>query len=78
MVSMQARRDQARYAIDRGMTHRRACALLSISRCSFYYIPKMPETQGVRPATKDKKLLSLPAQEPDKVHEDAKCLLSGV
>lgn len=43
MVSVQARCDQAQYAIDRGVTHRRACTLLSISRCSLYYDPKMPE-----------------------------------
>ena len=42
MVSVQARRDQTHYAINRGVTHRRACTLLKISRCSLYYDPKMP------------------------------------
>lgn len=43
MVSVQARRDQARYAIKRGLSHRRACALLKTSRSSLYYCHKMPE-----------------------------------
>jgi putative transposase len=42
MVSVQARRDQARYAIERGLSHRRACALLKTSRSSLYYCHKMP------------------------------------
>lgn len=43
MVSVQARRDQARYAIERGLSHRRACTLLKTSRSSLYYCHKMPE-----------------------------------
>lgn len=43
MVSVQARREQAHYAIKRGLTHRRACTLLKISRSGYYYSPKMPE-----------------------------------
>ena len=43
MVSVQARRDQARYAIERGLSHRRACALLTTSRSSLYYCHRMPE-----------------------------------
>ena len=42
MVSVQARREQAYYAIKRGLCHRRVCALLSISRSAFYYSHKMP------------------------------------
>lgn len=41
MVSVQERRRQAFYAISRGLTQRRACALLSISRCSLKYVHKM-------------------------------------
>lgn len=42
MVSAQARREQARYAIKRGLTQRRACALLSTNRSSLNYLPIMP------------------------------------
>lgn len=42
MVSVQARKEQARYAIERGLSHRRACALLKTSRSSLYYGHKMP------------------------------------
>lgn len=42
MVSVQERKEQASYAIDRGISHRRACTLLSIGRTSLYYSPKMP------------------------------------
>lgn len=42
MVSVQARREQAHYAIKRGLSHRRACALLGTSRSSLYYRHKMP------------------------------------
>lgn len=43
MVSVPARREQAQYAVERGLTHRKACALLGISRSGLYYSPKMPE-----------------------------------
>jgi putative transposase len=42
MVSVQARREQASYAIDRGLSQRVACALLKISRSNLYYLHKMP------------------------------------
>lgn len=42
MVSVQARKDQASYAISRGVSHRRACTLLSISRSTLYYSPTLP------------------------------------
>ena len=42
MVSVQARQEQARYAITRGLGHRRACTLLSISRSHLNYVHKMP------------------------------------
>lgn len=42
MVSVQARREQASYAIDRGLSQRMACALLKISRSNLYYSHKMP------------------------------------
>ena len=41
MVSVQARREQAHYAIARGLPHRRACTLLSISRSYLGYQHKM-------------------------------------
>lgn len=43
MVSVPARREQAQYAVKRGLNHRKACALLGISRSGLYYSPKMPE-----------------------------------
>jgi len=42
MVSVQARKEQASYAINRGVSQRRACTLLSIGRSSLYYTSKMP------------------------------------
>lgn len=42
MVSVQARKEQTIYAIKRGLNQRRACTLLSISRSSLTYIPRMP------------------------------------
>lgn len=42
MVSAQARRQQARYAIGRGVSHRRACALIQVSRSNLGYELKMP------------------------------------
>lgn len=42
MVSVQERKSEATYAINRGISHRRACTLFSIGRTSLYYSPKMP------------------------------------
>jgi len=42
MVSVQARREQASYALERGLSQRIACALLNISRSNLYYSHKMP------------------------------------
>src|SRR5579864_1060076 len=42
MVSAQARREQASYAIERGLSQRMSCALLRISRTQLYYDHKMP------------------------------------
>lgn len=42
MVGVQARKEQALYAIKRGLNQRRACTLLSISRSSLTYQPRMP------------------------------------
>jgi putative transposase len=42
MVGVQARREQALYAVKRGLNQRRACTLLSISRSSLTYISRMP------------------------------------
>lgn len=42
MVSVQARKEQASYAINWGVSQRRTCTLLSIGRSSLYYSHKMP------------------------------------
>jgi putative transposase len=42
MVSVQARLEQASYAIKRGLSQRMTCALLKISRSNLYYAHKMP------------------------------------
>lgn len=42
MVSAQVRREQAHYAIERGLSHRQACALLQISRSGLGYEPNIP------------------------------------
>lgn len=41
-MTVQARREQVAYAIERGLSQRIACALLKISRSNLYYSPKMP------------------------------------
>lgn len=56
MVSVQARAVQARFAIERGLSHRRACTLLDISRHSLYYAHKMPVKNG--PVVEEMKELS--------------------
>jgi putative transposase len=47
MVSAQVRREQARYAIERGLSQRRACALLQVSRANLGYVRKMPSKNGI-------------------------------
>ena len=42
MVGVQARKKQVRYAIERGLSQRRACTLLDISRSNLAYKTKMP------------------------------------
>ena len=42
MVGAQARLTQARYAISRGVSQRRACALTDVSRSGLYYTLRMP------------------------------------
>lgn len=46
MVSAQARREQARYAISRGLSQRRACALIHVSRANLGYVSIMPSKNG--------------------------------
>jgi len=46
MVSAQVRRDQARYAIKRGLSQRRACALIGVSRENLSYASKMAAKNG--------------------------------
>lgn len=56
MVSVQARKEQATYAIERGLSQRKACALLEISRTSLVYMPVMPKKD--RPVVEAMKRLS--------------------
>jgi len=42
VVSVQVRLDQARFAIGRGVTQRRACTLMKIARSGLGYQHKMP------------------------------------
>jgi len=42
VVSVQARLEQARYAISRGVSQRRACTLMDVSRSGLYYTLRMP------------------------------------
>jgi putative transposase len=41
-VSAQARQEQVRYAVERGLCQRRACALMRTARSGLYYERKMP------------------------------------
>jgi len=41
-VSAQVRREQAQFAMERGLSQRRACALMQVSRSSLGYTLKMP------------------------------------
>ena len=43
MVSAQARREQVDFAVGRGATVRRACALLQVSRSALRYVSTMPK-----------------------------------
>lgn len=43
MVSVCARRQQVGYAVNRGLSQRRACTLLSVARSSLRYEPRLPE-----------------------------------
>ncbi|SDV50658.1 putative transposase [Chitinasiproducens palmae] len=47
MVSAHVRREQAWQAIRRGLSQRRACALIGASRCNLGYEPKMPAKNGI-------------------------------
>jgi putative transposase len=42
MVSAPARRSAALYAIERGASHRRACALMQVCRSTLKYVPTLP------------------------------------
>jgi len=42
VVSAQAREEQVRYAMERGLSQRRACALMRMARSGLYYERKMP------------------------------------
>lgn len=43
MVSVCARRQQVGYAVNRGLSQRRACTLLSVAQSSLHYEPRLPE-----------------------------------
>ncbi|NDG83375.1 MAG: IS3 family transposase, partial [Betaproteobacteria bacterium] len=45
-MSVQTRLEQARYAIGRGVTQRRACTLMSVARSGLVYACKMPMKDG--------------------------------
>ena len=47
MVSAQARRDQVDYAVSRGASLRRSCALLTVSRSALRYVSRMPARDAV-------------------------------
>lgn len=42
MVSTPARRISALYAIDRGISQRRACVLMQTTRSNLWYVPTLP------------------------------------
>jgi putative transposase len=42
MVSAQVRREQTRFAMKRGLSQRRACALMQVGRSCLTYESKMP------------------------------------
>jgi putative transposase len=46
MVSAQARRSQVEFASHRGLSVRRACALIGVARSTMGYEPKMPAKDG--------------------------------
>jgi putative transposase len=46
MVSAQVRREQTRFAMRRGLSQRRACALLQVGRSCLNYEAKMPAKNG--------------------------------
>jgi len=56
MVGVQARKEQASYAISRGISQRRACTLLSICRSNLYYTHTLPGKDA--PVLKAMKVLS--------------------
>jgi len=54
VVSAQARLKQVRYAVQRGLSQRRACALMRAARCGLHYELRMPVKDApVIEATKD-------------------------
>jgi len=58
MVSAPVRRRQVDYAMRRGLSERRACALMSVARSTLRYAPRMP----VRDAPVLAAMVSLSAQ----------------
>jgi putative transposase len=46
VVSVQTRLEQARYAVSRGVTQRRACTLMNVARSGLVYEHKMPMKDG--------------------------------
>ena len=61
MVSPQARREQVAFACERGLSERRACGLLDISRSTLSYELRLPAKDGpVIEAMKRKRLAAPP------------------
>lgn len=57
MVSVQVRKQQVAYAVGRGISQRRACTLIDVSRAMLAYEPRMPAKDS-RPAARMKELSS--------------------
>jgi len=55
MVSVQVRKQQVAYAVGRGVSQRRACTLIEVSRAMLVYEPRMPAKDAM-PATRMKEL----------------------
>ncbi|MFM2187469.1 MAG: hypothetical protein RIR43_2041, partial [Pseudomonadota bacterium] len=60
MVSVQVRKQQVRYAVERGVSQRRACTLMQISRAMLTYEHRMP----VKDAGASLRMKELSAQYP--------------
>jgi putative transposase len=71
MVSAQARREQVDYAVSRGASVRRSCALMEVSRSALTYQSRMP----ARDATLGEQLIEISGKHPKYGHRMAWGLL---